>query len=208
MSSRLTASVGALVMGAVLLAALSAQTQEHVWLVPQLGTTGIISTVAFSKDGRFLLTGSWDKTARWWDAASGQRVRSFVGHTDGVSSVAFSPDGRFVLTGDADNARLWDAASGQQIRFFEEHTVGVTSVAFSIRCPPGSVSGGVLNVPEGADHRPPWFLAPEKSLDVFTGRPAGERDGTWPWETTHGLKGHPARRFQVRPRIWSNSAEG
>ena len=42
-------------MGAVLLAALSAQTQEHVWLVPQLVTTGIISTVAFSKDGRFLI---------------------------------------------------------------------------------------------------------------------------------------------------------
>ena len=55
--------------------------------------------MAFSLDGKQVLTGSEDKTARLWDAQSGKALRTFTGHSDEVTSVAFSPDGKQVLTG-------------------------------------------------------------------------------------------------------------
>jgi WD40 repeat protein len=131
MNCDLTTRVGLLLMSAQLLAGPATKAQEHVRLMPQFGI-GAITAVAFSPDGRFVLTGSVDKTARLWDETTGQQVRSFTGHTDGVSSVAFSSDGRFVLTGSGDKtARLWDAGTAQLIRTFAGHDDGVTSVAIS-----------------------------------------------------------------------------
>ena len=73
------------------------------------GHTANVMSVVFSPDGKYVLTGSADKTARLWDAATGRQVRTFVGHTGWIVSVAFSPDGKYVLTGSADGtARLWD----------------------------------------------------------------------------------------------------
>src|SRR5262249_22059036 len=58
-----------------------------------------VHAVAFSPDGRLVLTGSWDKTARLWEAATGQPVGPPLRHEEEVRAVAFSPDGRLVLTG-------------------------------------------------------------------------------------------------------------
>ena len=72
--------------------------------------------MAFSPDGKAVLTGSWDKTARLWDAATGQPIGPPMQHQGRVMAVAFSPDGKAVLTGSEDKtARLWDAATGQPI---------------------------------------------------------------------------------------------
>ena len=94
--------------------------------------TQALSAVAFSPDGKRVLTGSWDKTARLWDAATGARSRRSTGHTDRVTAVAFSPDGKRVLTGSYDKtARLWDAATGARSRRSTGHTDLVAAVAFS-----------------------------------------------------------------------------
>ena len=94
--------------------------------------SALVSSVAVSHDGRFLATGSLDKTARLWDVASGTSVAMLEGHSDGVTSVAFSHDGRFLATGSRDNtARLWDVASGTSVAVVEGHSGRVSSVAFS-----------------------------------------------------------------------------
>jgi hypothetical protein len=79
------------------------------------GHTAGVLAVAFSPDGTGVLTGSWDNTARLWDAATGKAVATLAGHGDRVLAVAFSPDGTRVLTGSQDNtARLWSVFKSAQ----------------------------------------------------------------------------------------------
>jgi len=97
-------------------AAEKAERPELFW---QTGHTSAVCALALSPDGRQALTGSIDRTARLWDAATGKEIRCFRGHTQTVLSVAFSPDGRRAITGGLDqSARIWDAATGKQIRRF------------------------------------------------------------------------------------------
>jgi WD40 repeat protein/tetratricopeptide (TPR) repeat protein len=72
--------------------------------------------VAFSPDGKTVVTGSADGTARLWDAATGATLGVALAHQGAISSVAFSPDGKSVLTASRDKtARLWDANPGQPV---------------------------------------------------------------------------------------------
>ena len=90
----------------------------------------LVFQAAFSPDAARILTASWDKTAKLWDAASGKLVVSFA-HQGFVWQAAFSPDGARILTASADTtAKLWDAASGKLIASFA-HEGAVYDGAFS-----------------------------------------------------------------------------
>ena len=74
-------------------------------------------SAAFSPDGKRIVTASWDKTARIWDAATGKPIGEPLKATkDWVNSAAFSPDGKRIVTASVDKtARIWDAVSGKAI---------------------------------------------------------------------------------------------
>jgi WD40 repeat protein len=96
------------------------------------GHTERIRAVQFSPDGKRIVTASYDRTARIWDAATGREIMQLSGHTDRLRSASFSPDGRYIVTGSHDKtARIWDATTGQQIRVLTGHTDGVRSAEFS-----------------------------------------------------------------------------
>ena len=60
--------------------------------------TTAVQSAAFSPDGSRIVTASWDKTARIWDAATGKEIAVLRGHEGAVCSAAFSPDGSRIVT--------------------------------------------------------------------------------------------------------------
>ena len=139
-----------------------AQAHRPAEVVPQMGHTNSIRSVAFSPGGRYALSGSYDNALKLWDLATGSELRSFTGHADQVRSVAFSPDGRYALSGSLDKTmKLWDVATGRELRNFI-HPDGVYSVAFS---PDGrsTLSGGFDKTLKL------WDVATGKELRSFTG---------------------------------------
>jgi hypothetical protein len=91
-----------------------------------------VFSVAFSPDGKRIVTGSYDKTAKVWVAERGQEVLTLKGHTALVTCAAFSPDGKRLVSGSHDQtARVWDAHKGQEVRALKGHTGTISSVAFS-----------------------------------------------------------------------------
>jgi WD40 repeat protein len=91
-----------------------------------------VTSVAFSPDGRTVITGSADNTARLWDAATGQPRSDALPHFEPIRAVTFSPDGKFALTCSDDNmAALWDTTTGEPIGEPLRHNVAIVAVAVS-----------------------------------------------------------------------------
>src|SRR5262249_24214666 len=75
---------------------------------PPLQHRGLVYAIAFSPDGKAVLTGAHDRTARLWDATTGRPLGPPFRHDGNIFSVAFSPDGRSCATAaDDGTARLW-----------------------------------------------------------------------------------------------------
>ena len=75
-----------------------------------------VTSVAFSRDGRRLASGSSDNTIRIWDLATKRELRTLTGHTSNIESIDFSPDGRLLASASDDGGTfLWDANTGEHL---------------------------------------------------------------------------------------------
>ena len=96
------------------------------------GHEDTVCSAEFGPKGSHIVTASYDKTARIWDATTGKELMVFRGHHSVISSAAFSPDGLHVVTASWDRTgRIWNAATGAVILVLGGHGHAVSSAAFS-----------------------------------------------------------------------------
>jgi WD40 repeat protein len=116
-------------------ALMAAMLSQENWAIPVAGPIRhdeAVFSAQFSADGQRLVTASWDKTARVWDAVSGKAIGEPMRHQGPVRSAQFSADGQRVVTASEDKtARVWDAASGKAIGEPMRHQGPVRSAQFS-----------------------------------------------------------------------------
>jgi WD40 repeat protein len=118
-----------------LLGAVGAQTTFSRYLAGQPGTAW---SIAYSPNGRTIVSGSEDGQIRMWDAATGRQLaHAPTAHSGGVFSVAMNNAGLLATccTSGSHWVHLWDAATGQPWRWQPPHpklTQGVNGGTFPI----------------------------------------------------------------------------
>ncbi|KAF9140128.1 hypothetical protein BGX30_006993 [Mortierella sp. GBA39] len=85
------------------------------------GHQGAVYAVQYSPNGKYLATGSFDKTVRIWDGTTNQNeLYVLKGHGLNISDLAWGHDSTLLLSGAYDKTcKLWDVESGKQLDSFE-----------------------------------------------------------------------------------------
>jgi RNA polymerase sigma factor (sigma-70 family) len=101
----------------------------------RLRHAGPVEALCFSADGKVLVSASWDKTARLWDAATGKELRR-LSHEDTVREIAFSPDGKALATETVPKKggptlHLWDLTTGKEVWSAPVASVRLLAVGWS-----------------------------------------------------------------------------
>jgi hypothetical protein len=90
-------------------------TENSAELLVLKGHTQGVTSVCFSPDGKRILSGSGDRTAKVWDAEKGSELLTLKGHTDFVNSVAFSPDGKRAFAWAQSKVLAWSVEDGKPV---------------------------------------------------------------------------------------------
>jgi serine/threonine protein kinase len=90
-----------------------------------------IYSVAWSSDGKYIVSGGRDKTVQIWEAGTGKRTLMYKNHTSYVYSVAWSPRSNRIASTSFGNVHIWDATSGECSLMYREHSLWVYALAWS-----------------------------------------------------------------------------
>lgn len=106
-----------------------------------------VNALTLGTDPKFLFVAGAEPTIKVLNVATGQVMRSFVGHTDAVNAIEISPNQNYLLSGSNDkSARIWDLKTGKEIRKLPVDCWKVTAVAFTFDskyCATGCNDGSV-----------------------------------------------------------------
>ena len=106
--------------------------QDTTPTVQLVGHTDPVYAVDFTPDGKWIVTGSFDKTLRLWDTATNKSVHTLQGHTGIVLAVTISKDGSRIASGSLDKTiRLWDIPTHSQAASLTGHGSQIYGLAFS-----------------------------------------------------------------------------
>ncbi len=155
------------------------------------GHTALVSSVAFSPDGRKALSGGYDHTVVLWDLQTGQEVKRFKGPMRYINHVAFSPAGRRVLVCAEKSIRIFNVQTGQEVRRLEGHAGSVLTAIFS---PDG---GQVLSAGDDRTLRL-WDVESGQEVRKLEGHSGSVRSLAFAGERRRALSGSADRTV----RLW------
>ncbi|KAI8897875.1 WD40-repeat-containing domain protein [Globomyces pollinis-pini] len=108
------------------------ESNKHMTLAQYIGHKSIITDVQFTKNDSHIVSSSYDRTLKIWNAQTAVCERTLSGHLDAVTSCDVSVDGRFIASSSLDNCvRFWDFSTGECITVIKKHTRWVKIVRFS-----------------------------------------------------------------------------
>ncbi|KAJ3031048.1 hypothetical protein HK097_005513, partial [Rhizophlyctis rosea] len=104
----------------------------HTCLAQYVGHKSIVTSVHFTKDDRHILSSSFDRTLKIWNAQSASCERTLTGHTDSITSCDITPDSRHIASSSTDSTvRLWDFTTGECLTVIKKHVRWTKVVKFS-----------------------------------------------------------------------------
>lgn len=144
------------------------------------GHTGAVLSLDFSSDGKRLLSGGDDKTARVWDLATRKAPATLTGHDGPVRWASFSPDGAMALTTALDNvARVFSVVDGRKL-FEHAHAIGAKGLY------PTTLMASLWI---GENRRDVLVAGEDGTMSVFDAKS---------WKLKQTLKGHAGRVREIR----------
>lgn len=155
--------------------------------------TEVITSLAFSRDGKTLTIGSRDKMVHLWDVAE-KKERPPLKEDKEIESLAFSPYGEYLAVGTNDSLKLWDTATYRIAKTLKAEDMSYKSLAFT---PDGKslITGGSDG---GRNMLICW------NLETLTERwHASTHDGV-----IYSVAVHPSGKYVVSPGYWQASSTG
>jgi WD40 repeat protein len=156
------------------------------------GHSAGVQSVAFSPDGKRIVSGSDDKTVKIWDAETEQEKLTLKGYSGTIRSVAFSPDGKQIVSGSDDNTvKVWNSVTGEEVSTLKGHSGNVLCVAWSL-------SGNLIV--SGSHKMKIWAAETAQLILTIKGGGSDVRSVAFSPDGKHIASGYP----DANPQVWDS----
>src|SRR5262249_21985676 len=151
-----------------------------------------IPWAAFTPDGKTIASISLDRTARLWNAQTGEQQDVLAGHDKAIKAGTFSPDGRYLATAsDGLTVRIWEVTTGEGVATLAGHTGAVTGIAFD------GTSQRVLSVSDSDGTARLWDVSFNPTAHVLNGMQDELRSATFGADGTRILVQTAQNAYQL-----------